>query len=61
MGWYRIVNELKAEGVRTICVFDGKERNAAKAREVSDLVPLEIIQNTDAFEARPNAESRLRN
>lgn len=40
MGWYRIVNELKAEGVRTICVFDGKERNAAKAREVSDLVPL---------------------
>ncbi|KIJ61629.1 hypothetical protein HYDPIDRAFT_169641 [Hydnomerulius pinastri MD-312] len=33
LGWHRIIAELKECDVRAICVFDGKERNAAKARE----------------------------
>ncbi|KAF9236642.1 PIN domain-like protein [Melanogaster broomeanus] len=33
LGWHRILTELKECDVRAICVFDGKERNAAKARE----------------------------
>ncbi|KAH7922770.1 PIN domain-like protein [Leucogyrophana mollusca] len=34
LGWHRIITELKENGVRSICVFDGQERSAAKAREV---------------------------
>lgn len=34
IGWYRIAREVEESGVSAICVFDGKERNAAKAREV---------------------------
>jgi hypothetical protein len=34
MGWYNLVKELQDSGVEAICVFDGKERSAAKAREV---------------------------
>ncbi|KAL4072496.1 PIN domain-like protein [Scleroderma yunnanense] len=34
LGWYRILTELKECGVRAICVFDGQQRSAAKAREV---------------------------
>ncbi|KAF9225810.1 PIN domain-like protein [Gyrodon lividus] len=34
LGWHRILTELKECDVRAICVFDGKQRNAAKAREV---------------------------
>ncbi|KAF7344554.1 Flap endonuclease 1 [Mycena sanguinolenta] len=33
LGWYRLVKELQDSGVSAICVFDGKERSAAKARE----------------------------
>ncbi|KAF8637882.1 hypothetical protein AX17_002505 [Amanita inopinata Kibby_2008] len=33
LGWYRLVKELDEAGVTAICVFDGKERNLAKARE----------------------------
>ncbi|KAJ7211365.1 PIN domain-like protein [Mycena pura] len=33
LGWYRLVKDLHSAGVSTICVFDGKERSAAKARE----------------------------
>ncbi|KIJ11748.1 hypothetical protein PAXINDRAFT_171702 [Paxillus involutus ATCC 200175] len=33
LGWHRILTELKECDVRAICVFDGKQRNAAKARE----------------------------
>ncbi|KAF9467885.1 PIN domain-like protein [Collybia nuda] len=33
LGWYRLVKELNDAGVSAICVFDGKERNVAKARE----------------------------
>ncbi|KAJ7792911.1 PIN domain-like protein [Mycena olivaceomarginata] len=33
MGWYNLVKELQDSGVEAICVFDGKERSAAKARE----------------------------
>ncbi|KAF8345313.1 PIN domain-like protein [Amanita rubescens] len=33
LGWYRLVKELEDSGVSAICVFDGKERNLAKARE----------------------------
>lgn len=34
LGWYRLVKELETCGVSAICVFDGKERSAAKAQEV---------------------------
>ncbi|KAF5379098.1 hypothetical protein D9615_005892 [Tricholomella constricta] len=33
LGWYRLARELKEAGVSAVCVFDGKERNMAKARE----------------------------
>ncbi|KAJ7664312.1 PIN domain-like protein [Mycena rosella] len=33
LGWYRLVKEFEASGVSAICVFDGKERSLAKARE----------------------------
>ncbi|KAF8190328.1 PIN domain-like protein [Mycena galopus ATCC 62051] len=33
LGWYKLVKELQDCGVEAICVFDGKERSAAKARE----------------------------
>ncbi|KAH0826636.1 PIN domain-like protein [Lanmaoa asiatica] len=34
IGWHRILTELRDADVRAICVFDGKQRSAAKAREV---------------------------
>ncbi|KAF9568683.1 PIN domain-like protein [Agrocybe pediades] len=34
LGWYKLIHELKENGVSAICVFDGKERSAAKLREV---------------------------
>lgn len=34
LGWYRLITDLKANDIGVICVFDGKERNAAKMREV---------------------------
>ncbi|KAG6854103.1 hypothetical protein C0991_010517 [Blastosporella zonata] len=33
LGWYRLARELQEAGVQAVCVFDGKERNIAKARE----------------------------
>ncbi|KAJ7089175.1 PIN domain-like protein [Mycena belliarum] len=33
LGWYRLIKELEDSGVAAICVFDGKERSLAKARE----------------------------
>ncbi|KAJ7485415.1 PIN domain-like protein [Mycena latifolia] len=33
VGWYRLIKELEDSGVSAICVFDGKERSLAKARE----------------------------
>ncbi|KAI5829171.1 PIN domain-like protein [Schizophyllum commune Tattone D] len=35
LGWYRLMQEVRESGVNAICVFDGKERSLAKAREVS--------------------------
>ncbi|TFK34465.1 PIN domain-like protein [Crucibulum laeve] len=34
LGWFRIAQELSENGVSAICVFDGKERSSAKAKEV---------------------------
>ncbi|KAG0704908.1 PIN domain-like protein [Suillus ampliporus] len=34
LGWYRIITELKECNVQAICVFDGRDRSIAKAREV---------------------------
>ncbi|KAG5635507.1 hypothetical protein H0H81_011015 [Sphagnurus paluster] len=34
LGWYKLARELKEAGVSAVCVFDGKDRNIAKAREV---------------------------
>ncbi|KDR80107.1 hypothetical protein GALMADRAFT_62412 [Galerina marginata CBS 339.88] len=34
LGWYRLAQELNENGVSAICVFDGKERQVAKAKEV---------------------------
>ncbi|KAI0642655.1 PIN domain-like protein [Trametes meyenii] len=34
LGWYRLINHLRAAHVQTLCVFDGSQRNAAKKREV---------------------------
>jgi hypothetical protein len=39
-GWYRFITNLKASDVNAICVFDGKERNLAKAGEVYCLLAL---------------------
>ncbi|KAK0449710.1 PIN domain-like protein [Desarmillaria tabescens] len=33
LGWYRIARELQDNDIEAVCVFDGKERNIAKARE----------------------------
>ncbi|KAJ3853655.1 PIN domain-like protein [Lentinula lateritia] len=33
LGWYRLIKELEQYSVEAICVFDGKGRNLAKARE----------------------------
>ncbi|PFH49354.1 hypothetical protein AMATHDRAFT_76246 [Amanita thiersii Skay4041] len=33
LGWYRLAKDLQEAGVTAVCVFDGKERNHAKARE----------------------------
>ncbi|KAK0495872.1 PIN domain-like protein [Armillaria luteobubalina] len=33
LGWYRIAKELQENNIEAVCVFDGKERNVAKARE----------------------------
>ncbi|KAI5123645.1 hypothetical protein M0805_001678 [Coniferiporia weirii] len=33
LGWYRLITELKDNGVNAICVFDGKSRSSAKAQE----------------------------
>ncbi|EMD35532.1 hypothetical protein CERSUDRAFT_116277 [Gelatoporia subvermispora B] len=33
IGWYRLIRELQDCNVKAICVFDGKERNIAKAME----------------------------
>ncbi|KAJ7266919.1 PIN domain-like protein [Mycena haematopus] len=33
LGWYKLVKELQDSDVSAICVFDGQERSAAKARE----------------------------
>lgn len=35
LGWYRLTHELREAGVHAICIFDGKERSAAKQGEVS--------------------------
>ncbi|GLB42353.1 putative PIN domain-like protein [Lyophyllum shimeji] len=34
LGWYRLAKELKEAGVEAVCVFDGKQRHAAKALEL---------------------------
>ena len=34
LGWFRLINELREHDIRTICVFDGDERTAAKSNEV---------------------------
>ncbi|KAG5727812.1 putative flap endonuclease 1 like protein [Termitomyces sp. T112] len=33
--WHRLMRELQEAGVSVVCVFDGKERNTAKAREIA--------------------------
>ncbi len=43
LGWYRLVKELQDFNVNAICVFDGKERNIAKAKEVRDLPRREFL------------------
>ena len=44
--WYRFINNLKASNVNAICVFDGKERNLAKAREVDSVLTLAKLHLT---------------
>jgi hypothetical protein len=34
LGWYRLIHELRENGIRAICVFDGEERTVAKSHEV---------------------------
>lgn len=36
LGWYRLARELNRNNISAICVFDGEERNTAKAGEVSE-------------------------
>ncbi|KAF9268547.1 PIN domain-like protein [Marasmius fiardii PR-910] len=33
LGWFRVIKELKDNNVHAICVFDGKDRSVAKAKE----------------------------
>ena len=44
LGWFRLVKELQEHNVSALCVFDGRERNIAKAKEVRLLTP-DILQN----------------
>jgi flap endonuclease-1 len=34
ISWYRLAQELNENGVSGVAIFDGKDRNHAKAREV---------------------------
>lgn len=34
LSWYRFAQDLNEHDISAICIFDGKERNHAKAREV---------------------------
>lgn len=43
LGWFRLITELKDSNVNAICVFDGKERTAAKAVEVNKLLVLKPV------------------
>ncbi|KAJ7754478.1 PIN domain-like protein [Mycena metata] len=47
LGWYRLVKELQDSGVSAICVFDGKERSAAKARESERRRELDRVKRLD--------------
>ncbi|KAG1720055.1 PIN domain-like protein [Suillus lakei] len=59
LGWHRIITELKECNVQAICVFDGRDRNIAKAREVERR---REIRKLDAARSSIEAErlSRLR-
>lgn len=46
LGWHRIVTELKDFDVNPICVFDGQERSAAKAREVERRKEIQRMERT---------------
>jgi flap endonuclease-1 len=47
LGWYRLARELNRHNISAICVFDGKERNIAKANEVSKENPQFIALVSD--------------
>lgn len=34
LGWYRLLKELRDNGVNAICIFDGDDRSVAKLQEV---------------------------
>ncbi|KAF8884901.1 PIN domain-like protein [Gymnopilus junonius] len=42
LGWYKLARELRENDVSAICVFDGKERSAAKAQEVQRRTALRL-------------------
>lgn len=46
LGWHRIVTEFREFDVHPICVFDGQERSAAKAREVERRKEIHRMERT---------------
>lgn len=53
-----MIQELHRNNVRAICVFDGKERSAAKQREVSCLAPTHIPSLTPSLSGLQIARRR---
>ncbi|KAJ3516745.1 hypothetical protein NLJ89_g924 [Agrocybe chaxingu] len=45
LGWYRLLQELQDNGVSAVCVFDGKERSSAKARELQRRLGVRLLAN----------------
>ncbi|KZT04482.1 PIN domain-like protein [Laetiporus sulphureus 93-53] len=50
LGWYRLIKQLTDHGVQVICVFDGKERNVAKAMETKRREDLRRLVKAQAVE-----------
>ncbi|KZO94129.1 PIN domain-like protein [Calocera viscosa TUFC12733] len=44
VGWFKVINDLRANGVGVITVWDGKERSSAKAREQARRQAMRLLQ-----------------
>lgn len=60
ISWHRLVQELNENGVYCVCIFDGKERNHAKAREVCFFI-IFLMSRSHRSIARCNGDARRAN